>query len=452
MAALMSTFFVTRHARADEERGRAELIRRPGAPHDATGRNAHRRRARERPARRARRARLVGGAGVGGSAPGSPPPRRARVHRHRRARLPARPDLARRERYRRGRRCRRSSRWRRGRRAWHADRRALAASAWPSWLSPIGWGQHVFAFTRQDAHLSPPSRARRVTAAAALAIQAGRISARACCPNARARDRRARLRSTFGLAWRQQWPSVIGWSVGAAFRCARPPACSRPASPPRRAGSRRSTPAVAPRASCAGGKGELIVHLLVRRACSASRASSPPRQGRRRSCGRAGRGGGWARGARARRTRSPHDLAARVHARSARSRSLVVLVATGLTTADRVPRARRHRSTRGSRSGRRWSQAPAALTFVGGRRAARRPACRAPRSRWAGASSALGIGIGLFGGSARICPTRCIDAQPDQQRARPFPTDDWVPTIVRRARSPSGSRPWPRSPSVGETW
>jgi ABC-2 type transport system permease protein len=91
-------------------------------------------------------------------------------------------------------------------------------SAWPSWLSPIGWGQHVFAFTRQDATpLLLAIALAALTAAAALAIQAGRDLGSSLLPERAGRATgRATLRSSLGLAWRQQWPSVIGWSIGAA--------------------------------------------------------------------------------------------------------------------------------------------------------------------------------------------------------------------------------------------
>jgi ABC-2 type transport system permease protein len=87
-------------------------------------------------------------------------------------------------------------------------------SAWPSWLSPIGWAQHVFAFTRAD--LSP------LLLSAALAVVAGGIAlavqARRDLGSSLLRERKGRaegrLRSTVGLAWRLQRSSVIGWAIG----------------------------------------------------------------------------------------------------------------------------------------------------------------------------------------------------------------------------------------------
>lgn len=92
-------------------------------------------------------------------------------------------------------------------------------SAWPSWLSPIGWGQQTFAFS--DNRLAPLLlclalfvvlgglalwiRSRRDLGASLLAERAGR-------------ERAGRtLRSSFGLAWRLQRTTVLAWAVGGAF-------------------------------------------------------------------------------------------------------------------------------------------------------------------------------------------------------------------------------------------
>ena len=89
-------------------------------------------------------------------------------------------------------------------------------SAWPSWLSPIGWGQHVFAFSRPD--LAPLLLALALAVVAsglALALQSRRdLGASAL----RSRPGRAMgtIRTGLGLAWREQWPSLIGWLIGAA--------------------------------------------------------------------------------------------------------------------------------------------------------------------------------------------------------------------------------------------
>lgn len=92
------------------------------------------------------------------------------------------------------------------------------ASAWPSWLSPIGWGQHVDAY---GANTPLPLllqlalavatvgavyglQARRDSGASLLVERPGRLTARRT------------LGTGLGLAWRLQWPSVIGWAIGGA--------------------------------------------------------------------------------------------------------------------------------------------------------------------------------------------------------------------------------------------
>jgi ABC-2 type transport system permease protein len=91
-------------------------------------------------------------------------------------------------------------------------------SAWPSWLSPIGWGQQVFPFTRADA--APLLISLAVGAlgvAAALVIRARRDLGSSLVSERPGRARgRATLRSSLGLAWREQWPSLSGWAVGGA--------------------------------------------------------------------------------------------------------------------------------------------------------------------------------------------------------------------------------------------
>jgi ABC-2 type transport system permease protein len=92
------------------------------------------------------------------------------------------------------------------------------ASTWPSWLSPIGWAQQVFPFTRQSMLPLLLSLAFVVaTASVALVVQSRRDLG---ASSLRERDGRATasfaLRSSLGLAWRQQWPSIIGWAIGGA--------------------------------------------------------------------------------------------------------------------------------------------------------------------------------------------------------------------------------------------
>lgn len=89
-------------------------------------------------------------------------------------------------------------------------------AAWPSWLSPIGWGQQTFAFTgnRLWPILLPlalgvaciavviPLMSRRDVGASVLAARSGRA------------DARATLRGPFTLAFRLQLGSIVGWCLG----------------------------------------------------------------------------------------------------------------------------------------------------------------------------------------------------------------------------------------------
>ena len=91
-------------------------------------------------------------------------------------------------------------------------------SAWPSWLSPIGWGQHVDAYGTNTPlplllHLALTLAAigavyalqsRRDSGASLLAERAGRATA----PRS--------LSTSLGLAWRLHWPSIVGWAIGGA--------------------------------------------------------------------------------------------------------------------------------------------------------------------------------------------------------------------------------------------
>lgn len=95
----------------------------------------------------------------------------------------------------------------------------VVESAWPSWLSPIGWGLATHPFTGNDATplLLNGALAVVLTASACL-LQVIRDSgasvfgARAGRANAR-----ATLSGSLGLAWRLHWPSVIGWALGGAL-------------------------------------------------------------------------------------------------------------------------------------------------------------------------------------------------------------------------------------------
>ena len=91
-------------------------------------------------------------------------------------------------------------------------------SAWPSWLSPIGWAQHVDAYgANTPLPLLLHAALAAATVAAVYAIQARRDSGASLLAERPGRlTARPALRSGLALAWRLQWPSVIGWAIGGA--------------------------------------------------------------------------------------------------------------------------------------------------------------------------------------------------------------------------------------------
>ena len=91
--------------------------------------------------------------------------------------------------------------------------------AWPSWLSPIGWGQQTFAFSENN--LWPLLLGLGLAVVAAAARLRGALGARPRVePASRSasvgRPARPTLRTDLGLAWRLQWPSLVGWAGGTA--------------------------------------------------------------------------------------------------------------------------------------------------------------------------------------------------------------------------------------------
>lgn len=92
------------------------------------------------------------------------------------------------------------------------------ASAWPSLLSPIGWGQRTRPFSSPDlAFLLVPLAAAAVLAALAVVIRRRRDVGASLLPE-RVGKERAGVggRSFVCLAWRLQRSTVAGWCVGAA--------------------------------------------------------------------------------------------------------------------------------------------------------------------------------------------------------------------------------------------
>ena len=93
------------------------------------------------------------------------------------------------------------------------------APAWPSWISPIGWGQQTLAFTDDNwAPVAWIAGLAVVAVAAALAVHARRELGASLLPERNGRaSARPGLGSPFGLAWRIQVPSLLAWTAGSAL-------------------------------------------------------------------------------------------------------------------------------------------------------------------------------------------------------------------------------------------
>ena len=95
---------------------------------------------------------------------------------------------------------------------------AAMVSAWPSWLSPIGWGQHAFAYTDDDPR--PLLLCLGLAAsciATVLVLQTRRDSGASLIPGRPGRAAaRPWLRSSFALGWRLHWPTLVAWCAGGA--------------------------------------------------------------------------------------------------------------------------------------------------------------------------------------------------------------------------------------------
>ncbi len=100
-----------------------------------------------------------------------------------------------------------------------SDNGLRVTSAWPSWLSPIGWGQQVRPFGEAtgwpvllDLALAVGAGAGAVALARRRDLGSGILGERP----GRSRGA-ASLRGSFGLAWRLQRGALIGWAIGAAL-------------------------------------------------------------------------------------------------------------------------------------------------------------------------------------------------------------------------------------------
>jgi ABC-2 type transport system permease protein len=90
---------------------------------------------------------------------------------------------------------------------------------WPSWVSPIGWGQQTLAFT--DNRWWPVAALAGlfvVGAAVTLLIHSRReLGASIFVERAGRAGALPQLNSPFALAWRLQWPTIVPWAVGCAL-------------------------------------------------------------------------------------------------------------------------------------------------------------------------------------------------------------------------------------------
>jgi ABC-2 type transport system permease protein len=90
------------------------------------------------------------------------------------------------------------------------------SSGWPSWLSPLGWGQQTNAYTTNNlAPLLLNLALAVVCIAAVFVIQGQRDSGASLLAGAPGRaEARPALSGSFGLGWRLQWPTIVGWCIG----------------------------------------------------------------------------------------------------------------------------------------------------------------------------------------------------------------------------------------------
>jgi ABC-2 type transport system permease protein len=91
--------------------------------------------------------------------------------------------------------------------------------AWPSWISPIGWGQQIMAFTDDRAWpLAAIGGLAVVAALAALLVHSRRELGSSLLPERAGRAAALpALGSPLGLAWRMQWPTIVAWAGGLAL-------------------------------------------------------------------------------------------------------------------------------------------------------------------------------------------------------------------------------------------
>lgn len=96
-----------------------------------------------------------------------------------------------------------------------ADGMTMTAG-WPSWISPIGWGQQTFAYTgdRWWPLVLPLGLGALCVAATALIMDRRDVGAALLAGRTGRADARPTLGGSFALAARLQMGSIIGWCIG----------------------------------------------------------------------------------------------------------------------------------------------------------------------------------------------------------------------------------------------
>ncbi|MEO8260928.1 MAG: polyketide antibiotic transporter [Pseudolysinimonas sp.] len=294
--------------------------------------------------------------------------------------------------------------------------------AWPSWLSPIGWGQQTLAFTDDNwAPVAWIAVLAVVTATVALIVHSRRELGASLLPERAGRaTARAALRSPFALAWWLQSSALLAWTVGSALLGVALGSLVTAIS----GSDLGDTPAVAQilqsLGHTQGDLGRALIPALMTMVgvlAAAAGVQAVLRMRDEESDGRAETV-----------LTTPHSRAVWLLSFTAVGAAsvVVVLLATGLAAVAGF--AALGEADDGWLSlGQGLAQGPAALTFVG---LAAVLMALLPRAAVALSWGifAVGVGIGLFGG--------LLGLDDDVQKISPFanvpalPSDDWVPTIL----------------------
>jgi ABC-2 type transport system permease protein len=99
-----------------------------------------------------------------------------------------------------------------------ADDLLHVTPAWPSWLSPIGYGQFTGAYVENDLRpLAVPLAFALLAIAGVFVLQAIRDQGASLLPERRGRATAGWVLSgSFGLVWRLTVPTLVAWAVGGA--------------------------------------------------------------------------------------------------------------------------------------------------------------------------------------------------------------------------------------------